>query len=763
MFALKLKLEKQQFELSKKEEELRAQKLSLDRSQKSLDAQRDELADGRLEVERSKKALSQQTAAQSALRQQLDAEQQRLRNSERQNMAQKVVELENEQKALTERRRKYEDDVKALRRREKEFEDKMERIKGHWTESGKLIQQKRLKWAEEKEAVLRQKEKLELDLKAMSEKQVALSRQKVALSEEEQAVEALRSALKEQKQRLQKEKESLRSKSQEMENEVKRYIEYKERADEAKQAMQRDIAQKEEELTSLRQQVAALQEKLDRIASAKKKRSVQKLTVSRCDRGGRRDHDRSRHRQEEHDRSRHDRSRHDRSRHDRSRHDQSRHDRDDGVSVLEDDDDEFAHLRIVEALSISKSADLSHLSTDSVRSGHSDGRSLSNSMNFDQLRQRRRGGGSGGERGDEMRSVMRYWRSKVPMNGKRTLSPMQWLRMIEPHLWSTERAEEHSSALCLMKRSFGRLEEQCTNRQQRRHVEQSLTELSRLERSLKELVKDCKSMVLKGQSLRSGRTKEDESNVLKWVKLATSLHRRQSEWESAQNSFGSKGMEFIKSCVDTDRHRDGHQKAVSPKSHRRESGHSKSHRRDSHNHSRHRQQHRDHRDHRDHREHLQIEDGDADSTIRTVAVKKHLDFSSTAMLRSHGDHPHGDTTELTLGDDHLDGIAHLEQRLDDDDDAESVQLPKIQFRLQDVSEMNECDETGMTDWSALEESKMESPERTPASRTRSRSKISSNSSKLRKYQSLNIQYQLETDPEKKSLIKQERDRYDDIT
>jgi len=113
----------------------------------------------------------------------------------------------------------------------------------------------------------------------------------------------------------------------------------------------------------------------------------------------------------------------------------------------------------------------------------------------------------------------------------------------------------------------------------------------------------------------------------------------------------------------------------------------------------------------------------------TMAIKKRIDFSST-------NHNFSGSAEFSINS------------INDQQTTINDTLPRIQYNT-------DC-ETSFND-----ESKIESLESTPSSRSRPKTKT--NSIKLRKFQSLNIQYVMETDPNKKELIKQQMDRYDAIT
>merc|ERR1712154_92421 len=97
----------------------------------------------------------------------------------------------------------------------------------------------------------------------------------------------------------------------------------------------------------------------------------------------------------------------------------------------------------------------------------------------------------------ELSHLMKYW------NNPKISRPIQCIKIITPNLWDNERVNEHLEVINSMKSAFTKLEQQCTNTQQRNHVDQTLNKLYILEKRLKELTKDCKSIKQKGQSLKN--------------------------------------------------------------------------------------------------------------------------------------------------------------------------------------------------------------------------------------------------------------------
>ena len=299
---------------------------------------------------------------------------------------------------------------------------------------------------------------------------------------------------------------------------------------------------------------------------------------------------------------------------------------------------------------------------------------------------------------------MKYWKDYDKKFKISKLSdPIQCIKTILPYLWNNQQVNNYLGVLNTMKQTLNNLQGKCNNTQQRDYIDQSLNTLDDLDKSLNELVKDCKTIKQKGQSLinMNNHNHNDTDNDKKWIKFATNYHKKQILWELSKNGFISKSMQFLQNC--TKQKQKQRQITNEASSILNESALSV------------------------------FSSGYQDNS--TMQIKKRIDFSST-------NHNHFGSTEIFID----------ENKEQDNDNDDIDTLPRIQYNT-------DCDT------SFGNESKFDSPDFTPKSKTRSRSKMSNNtnSSKLRKFQSLNIQYAMETDPNKKKFIKRQMDRYDAIT
>merc|ERR1712228_1103712 len=253
-----------------------------------------------------------------------------------------------------------------------------------------------------------------------------------------------------------------------------------------------------------------------------------------------------------------------------------------------------------------------------------------------------------------------------------------------------------------------KLEDQCINAQQRKHVDSTMSQLRSMEQSLTELKKDCKSIKQKGQSLKSKdlNEKSESLSILKWIKFATNYHQKQSEWELEKNAFISKRMKFLQNAAKSKK-----TPSVSSNCHGLNDSASTIFSSIAPNTI---------NSHISHRGQMNFEYEDNS----TMAIKKRIDFSST-------NHNHFGSTVFSIND----ALESKDEEEDDDDFNDS--LPRIQYNT-------DCDTSFATNFTT-------------------KSHRAPNSSKLRKFQSLNIQYMLEKDPNKKKMIKRQMDKYDAIT